>query len=115
MRYWVHATVTIVLSVVLALAGLVVAVLVAIALPFDTPRILAWLAMIAGPALGLFLPPLMMSRISCVCPKCGGRARFGFAAFGNGFRPTYAYFCCDCDWSTYRWSAYWQRKFNRRM
>ncbi len=115
MRYWVHATVTGVFSIVAVIGGAVAAVVMAIALPIDTPRVVGHIAMAVPVVLGFFLPSIIMTRVPFVCPKCGGRGKYGFAAFGNWFMPTYAWSCRDCDWSTYRWSAYYQRKYTRKM
>ena len=115
MRYWVHATLTIVLSVVGVVAVLIVMVLATISMPFDAPGWIGTVVAIVVLAGGLYLPTLMMSRIPCACPECGGKAKYGFAAFGNGFAPTFAYSCTSCQWSTYRWSAYQQARRTRRI
>jgi hypothetical protein len=115
MRYWVHATLTIVLSVVGVVAGLIFMVVVGISLPFDAPAWFRHAVMLVGLVAGLFLPTLVMSRIPCACPKCGGKAKYGFAAWGNGFTPTFAWSCQSCQWSTYRWSAYQQALRTRRI
>jgi hypothetical protein len=115
MRYWLHATLNILLSAVMLVGMLILSVVLLISLPITGSGVLRRVVLIVGPLIGLFLPPFMMTRVPCVCPKCGGRAKYAFAAFGNWLMPIYAYSCRDCDWSTYRWSAYWQRKHTRRM
>jgi len=115
MRYWLHATITILLSVVTLVGSLALSVIVFIFLPVDAPPLLGRIVVIVGPAIGLFLPTVIMTRIPCVCPKCGAKAKYGFAAWGNWFMPTFAWSCGNCDWSTYRWSAYQQRRLTRRV
>lgn len=114
MRAGLHATITIVFTVLATIASLVGAVVV-------TTLFLShgWLipGAIVAPLIlvvGLFLPSVFMTRVPCKCPKCGSRAKYGFAAFGTGISPKFAWSCTACSWSTYRWSEYQQNRLTHR-
>ena len=107
MRAGVHMALTAGWSVVSAIGSGVLLVLIAIyATNYDWPN---WAlgALFAIPLCGLLLPTLVMQFVPCICPKCGGKAQLGIAAYDIPF-PKYAWSCTACDWSTYYWSKYQQ-------
>jgi hypothetical protein len=115
MRYWLHAIITI-LATVLAIAGSCVGLIVFADTIFAPHPAMQWLinaALVTWPLAALFGPTLLMTRVPVHCPKCGGKARFRYYAWnfsfkGNGFKcgPTFAYGCQSCSWCTYYWSSY---------
>ena len=83
MRYWVHATLTILLSVVGVVAGLDLHGRRRDFAPFDAPAWVGHVVIIVGLACRSVSADCGDDRIPCACPKCGGRAKYGFAAWGK--------------------------------